>query len=105
MEFGKNWLAPIQERLSKKVPNLSEQDLDRYNSLCKTIIDDGIDILVKMIENIDSQKPMGRKVLSIDFEKVILSKYEWMNKKNLKHLYSQAMYYARKDGISIGKVK
>lgn len=105
MEFGKNWQAPIQDRLRKKIPNLTQQELNRYNSICKAMLDDGIDILFKLLENIDTNNPMKSNELSIQFGKVILSKYSWVNEKNLKHLYSQAMYYAWKDGISARKVK
>ena len=104
MEFGKNWMAPIQERLGKKIPSLSEQELNRYNSQCKAMLDDAIKILFKMLENIDSKKPKNKSELWIQFGEVVASKYGWVNKQNLEHLFSQAMYYAWKDGLSADKV-
>ena len=34
MQWGENWMQPIQERLSTKFPDLSSEDLDKYNDIC-----------------------------------------------------------------------
>ncbi len=40
MEFGENWMQPIQNRLSKRFTNLSNQELDNYNDICQKILED-----------------------------------------------------------------
>ena len=48
MEFGKNWLQPIQKRLSKKYPKLSTTELDEYNTKCQSAMKLGHDSMVKL---------------------------------------------------------
>ncbi|WP_053978612.1 hypothetical protein [Mangrovimonas xylaniphaga] len=37
MEFGKNWLTDIDDRLAKKHPHLSKSDLRNTDRLCRKI--------------------------------------------------------------------
>jgi hypothetical protein len=104
MEFGKHWLEPIQKRLSKKIPYLTQEELDNYNVVCEKTRDDGLFILMRILEEIEEENSMTSYELFNSFKKVIIDKYNWINKKNLNHLYSQGRYYAWKDGIGTGKI-
>lgn len=37
MEFGKNWLLPVSERLSKLNPELTQKELTECNEICKRV--------------------------------------------------------------------
>lgn len=41
MEFGTNWLQPIQKRLAKKHPQLSQAELDEYDRVCREAMNFG----------------------------------------------------------------
>jgi hypothetical protein len=91
MEFGSNWLQPIQSRLLKLYPELSESELDNFNTKCKTAMTAGHYQVYVLAEE------LGKEV-SFDLFLTNYSKsYPWVNEKNLKHLFSQGMYYAWKD--------
>ena len=93
MEFGQNWLKPINERLSKKYPGLLPVELEQYNKLCKEVNTYANDF----IRNNPVQNNEVLIFLPFEkFKKVMLKKYTWINVENLKQLYSQSCYYAWK---------
>lgn len=91
MEFGENWLQPIQERLSKKYPHLSAEDLVEYNTLCKSAMNFGHEIVYELAEQ------HGKETKYEKFEPIYIQKYSWVSRKNLSRLFSQGMYYAWRD--------
>lgn len=99
MEFGKNWLEPIQNRLAKKFPSLTESELDNYNKICQEAMHFGDSLLYDRLVQLEKD---GEKItlskLSEEFEKCMLGKYPWINKSSLTQLFQQALYYAWKDG-------
>ncbi len=93
MEFGKNWLVDIQERLLNENLELTTLELDFCNKLCKKVN--------KCAHDYVSKNPIkGNKEISFmefsQFAKFIKSKYEWIDDENLSHLYNQSCYYALK---------
>lgn len=93
MEFGENWLKPINERLFRKYPNLNKNELDKYDKLCEKVNKIGNDFVRKNPEKING------KLEFIDikrFEIFMLEKYNWISDENLNRLYSQSCYYAMK---------
>ena len=90
MAWGEDWLMPIQKRLSKNHPNISESDLDQINATCQTAMQFGH----STIRNLASTS--GGNVKFEDFQLVVLKHYPWVNSDNLSGLYSQGIYYARK---------
>ena len=40
LEWGENWLDPIQERLIKEIPTLTLNEANDLNSLAKTVRED-----------------------------------------------------------------
>lgn len=88
-----SWLKPINERLSKKNPELLPIELEKYNKLCKEVNTFANDFIRK--------KPLKNNgeltfLPFEDFKQAILKKYTWINEENLKRLYSQSCYYAWK---------
>jgi hypothetical protein len=91
MEFGSNWLQPIQSRLVKLYPELTENELDSFNSKCQTAMKTGHNQVYALAEEFG--KDASIEVFSVNYSK----SFPWVNKKNLKHVFSQGMYYAWKD--------
>lgn len=93
MEFGENWLKDINARLLEKYPTLKEQELERYNKLCKKVNKTGNDFVRK--NPVKGQQGVELMTLAT-FNTFMLEKYVWINEDNLGKLYSQSCYYAFK---------
>lgn len=94
MEFGTNWLQPIQKRLAKKYPQLSQAELDEYDRVCREAMNFGHTQLGACWREADSEQ---RQAVQF-FRRDVLARYPWISDANLSHLFSQACYYAHKDG-------
>ena len=93
MEFGENWLIKINDRLSKKHPELTVSELNTCDKLCKRVNKLANDYVRKNPDKTEN------KVKFCDFaifKKIMTTKYNWINDDNLNHLYSQSCYYALK---------
>ena len=100
MEFGKNWLQPIQERLLKKYPNLESKNLDLYNEHCKSVLKLGNNFVYNLLDNLDREnQSITEHELKEKLKNTILAKYSWVNSKNINQLFFQSCYYAFKDGL------
>ena len=93
LEFGENWLTDIDDRLSEKFPGLSKYDLRKCDNLCRKT--------AKIANSFVCNNPIKEKgkvkfIDSSDFKIYMLNQYDWINEKNLSHLYSQSCYYAMK---------
>ena len=94
MEWGENRLQPIQEHLKKLLKIFQQKQLDEYNRICRSVMDEGQKMVYEMAEK------TGCNGVRIDEWKVkMLQSYPWINDDNISHLYSQGMYYAWKDGM------
>lgn len=93
MEWGTDWLRPIQERLSRIAPDLTEEELDYFNSICQEAMKFGHD---KMHELAEKQ---GSSVDIDEFSGIFKQRFAWASKENIAHCFSQGMYYAWKDGL------
>jgi hypothetical protein len=94
MEFGKNWLQPIQQRLAKKFPKLSPAELDEYERACREAMVFGHAQVPVQWKRADGQEKTARRL----FDEVVLAAHPWITATNLSHLFSQGCYYAAKDG-------
>lgn len=96
MQFGKNWLNPVNERLKKLYPFLSDVTIDEYSSTCANVLNDGINYIAKTL----SEAPnTPNKELSQLYNSFIIQSHPWISKSNTKALYKQALYYAHHDGL------
>ncbi len=91
MEWGEDWLQPIQERLSKRVPALSRDQLDEINNICQAAMRFGHDTVYALAE------VSGKDTKKSDFDSAMLARYPWVDSNNISRLFSQGMYYAWKD--------
>ena len=93
MEFGKNWLKPINERLAIKFPDLNRQQQEECNMICKKVHQIAHNYV---IEN-PVHSNLGIEFVDFyQFRLFILAKYGWLSTTNLQRLYSQSCYYAYK---------
>jgi hypothetical protein len=109
MEFGKNRLKPIQERLAKRVPDLTVDQLNKYNEICVDSMNTCLDYVYKRLDQLDKDdKFISNWRLRREFKKFIRENYSWINYWNTYRLYSQSLYFAWHDGLDqciISKVK
>ncbi len=93
MEFGENWLKPINQRLHNKFPNLNSFELEEYNLACKEVN--------RIANNFVFENPVKNEneLNFVDFsvfENFMKQKYYWISIENTKRLYNQSCYYAYK---------
>ena len=99
MEFGKNWLQPIQNRLLKKYNFLTTEEVDKYNLICKEVMRNGNAFIYDTLSNLtEKEATIKRRELKNQCDNFILEKYPWISKSNLSRLFNQECYYAGKDG-------
>ena len=94
MEFGENWMRPIQERLSKKHPELSQPELDQHDLVCRQAMNFGHNQLVTCWREAQGRQSEAFQL----FKKELQARYTWISDENLSRLFSQSCYYAYKDG-------
>jgi hypothetical protein len=101
MEFGKNWMKPIQDRLAKQYPFLNQDELNNYNKICREAMDFGHSLIYDKLSSIaDMGETIVEEELFTYLKKGITQEYPWLNKRNLNGLYNQSLYYAWKDGLT-----
>lgn len=94
MEWGEEWLQPIQERLGSRHPALDRTELDRYDKACRAAMQHG-HRLVRLCWH----RPGTDEAAAVaTFTEEMQKEYAWISDENLKSLYSQGMYYAWKNG-------
>src|SRR5262245_22825421 len=100
MEFGPNWLQPIQKRLGEKYPHLSPEELDYCNVTCSKARDEGNNfIYLKLGEVAGKGQTITGNELELQLATFTNTKYQWISTENLGKLFSQGCYYAWKDGL------
>lgn len=97
LEWGENWLRPIQERLARLYPNLRSDQLDECNSTCQSVMKLSNKLILSSTTlQLSMAKGEGLQTGQKEWEMAILKSYPWINKENLGQLFSQGMYYAMK---------
>lgn len=101
LEFGPNWLQPLQSRLSDKFPALTPDQLDKFDSICRKTRDDGNRYLFQILETTAQEKKKIRmQDLTAKLNSLLLDSCPWIDEENLKRILNQGMYYAWKEGLS-----
>ena len=93
LEFGENWLQPIQDRLRIKLPKLTKSELDKYDNICRDTMEAGQDSIYKICEK-------GDKPTFKEWKEQFLISFPWVDERNLKSIFNQGLYYAWKDGLA-----
>ena len=95
LEWGENWLAPIQERLIKEIPTLTLNETNDLNLLAKTVRQDINSFIYKTLDAKGVETEQLKEILS----EYVKEKYSWIDQENFSRLFSQGCYYAWKDGL------
>ncbi len=90
-EWGNDWMQPIQQRLGKSYPNLSDRELNRLNDLAQNAMRYSYNLAYELYEKTEGGD-IGK-----EWRVACLSKFPWIDDKNLKHLHSTGRYYAMRD--------
>ncbi|GAB4578346.1 MAG: hypothetical protein Fur0022_10810 [Anaerolineales bacterium] len=90
MEWGEDWLKPIQSRLAKQFPTLTPKELDEVNAICQKAMRFGHQLVLTLAKQYGQESYQGM------WETEFLRVCPWVNRENLGRLYSQGMYYAMK---------
>ncbi|MCQ6959774.1 hypothetical protein [Mucilaginibacter aquariorum] len=100
MEFGKNFLKPINERLKLKFDFLSDSEVEYYNTTCTEAMKVGhafiIDSLASKAERNETVNGIAFKR---QFENDFTEKFNWVTQSNINCIYSQGLYFAWKEGL------
>jgi hypothetical protein len=96
MDWGENWLAPIQSRLARQHARLARHELDELNGVCQGAMRSARETSHIMVQQ------RGTSVLAEDFSAVFVRRYPWANPENTARLFRQGMYYAWKTGGPVG---
>jgi hypothetical protein len=94
MEWGEHWLQPIQERLHKHYPHLSQTELDQYNEQCQAAMKYGHREVPICWQESAGKESAAQKL----FDKRMRDHYPWVTSDNIGRLFSQGCYYAWKNG-------
>ena len=95
MEWGEQWLCPIQERLATAHPELSREELDRYDELCRAAMHHAHALVAKCWRSADTR---DEQLVFARFAELLGKTYPWISPENVSRAWSQGMYYAWKDG-------
>ena len=89
MQWGEDWLKPIQSRLGTAYPALSSTELDEINALCQEAMRHGHAAVLPLANMSDAER-------IATWRADVLGRYAWVDENNLSHMYSQGMYYSMK---------
>jgi hypothetical protein len=100
MEFGENWLQPIGQRLKSEFDHISDSEAIEYDNLCRNARDEAHNFMLEALGKLaDEHRTIMNQEFKLQFDSYINNYFDWMNKANIKKLYSQGMYYAYKEGL------
>lgn len=94
MEWGPNWLEPIQSRLANRFPRLTAEELDAYEAACRAAMNWGHAQVPKSWRAANRDQAEAGRL----FEQAVCERYPWISEHNISHRFSQGCYYAWKDG-------
>lgn len=88
LEWGENWLIPVDERLRAIVPNISVEEAKRVDIFIRDARED----IFKVVE-----QHYLKEITEMQLKSIVKEKYPFLNDDNYKRLLGQGMYYAWKD--------
>jgi hypothetical protein len=88
LEWGKQWLQPINDRIRAIYPSLTEAEADDLDRKCKEIQKYCWDDLC--------WKELDGLITQAEIVAAMKARYPELSDANLNHLISQGYYYARK---------
>ncbi|VUD69399.1 hypothetical protein TDB9533_04766 [Thalassocella blandensis] len=98
MEFGENWLKPIDDRIKKEYPMISSQRLAELSEIINDTRDYGLKLVLECIEGSESQDEAFEKLENgrENIFQLIRERVPGISEENVNKVYSQSIYYSRK---------
>lgn len=90
MEWGKDWLMPIQARLAARHPGLSAAALDELDAVCRSTMRFGHRLVAEFVSAYGPDAPRA------GFAAALRAQHPWVDGENVARLHSQGVYYAMK---------
>jgi hypothetical protein len=92
MDWGEQWLSPIQDRLGRRHRSLDRSALDRINDECQGAMRLGHETVHAFVR--DGTPPLVAESLT----PVLRASFPWISDANVQRLFRQGLYYAAKAG-------
>lgn len=92
MDWGDQWLAPIQERLARQHPTLEPHELDELNDACQAAMRFGHETAYRLVA------PGGTELDASAFAVAVRERFPWIDAANGERLLRQSLYYLWKAG-------
>ncbi|MCA9643383.1 MAG: hypothetical protein H6718_10950 [Polyangiaceae bacterium] len=92
LEWGEDWLVPIQERLSQIRPDLTQAQLDDCQADAKRVFDHAL----KLGREALKRHGLEGSAAADASRQALLEAFPWLDEANLSRLVSQSLYYALK---------
>jgi hypothetical protein len=94
MEWGADFMQPINPRLTRRFPRLPVHELNAYDAACRAAMGWGHTQVAPHWHAVGGNEREARRA----FERSVRDRYPWISDKNLSRLYAQGRYYAWHDG-------
>jgi hypothetical protein len=92
MDWGEQWLSPIQERLRQRHPAVAALELDAIDAECQAAMRLGHETVHAFVRD-------GVEALSAErLAPVLRASHSWISDENVERLFRQSLYYATKAG-------
>lgn len=92
MDWGEDWLAPIQGRLAKRHPDLRRDQLDELDTVCQEAMRFGHETAYDLV------RMQGKDATQDVFVPLVIARYSWLTSETAARLFNMSMYYAWKTG-------
>lgn len=92
MNWGEDWLAPINRRLAERHPQLSDSELEELDQTCRQAMTFALETAHAMLHG-GTERPSSEA-----FAPVLHARYPWLNQENVARMLNQGLYYAAKMG-------
>ena len=92
MDWGEDWLAPIQPRLRERHPRLTAAELDALDATCRGAMKLGHETVHALV------RAHGKNLALPAFAERFAAQVPWASAENVARLYDQGLYYAWKTG-------
>ena len=96
MDWGEDWLAPIQERLRERHPRLTRAELDELDATCRAAMKLGHETVHALV------RAHGKDLALPSFAERFAVQVPWASAENVERLFNQGLYYAWKTGGPAG---
>lgn len=88
LEFGPNWLKPIQSRLLQRRPDLTTEEADALDTFARSARDSAHALIYGVMNEGSPSEHEARER--------VRTEHPWISDSVFEHLWSQGCYYAMK---------